>query len=373
MIKIEEINTFKQALGLKQEWDKLVDEAGLDICLSFDFVASLWEAYLDKKDVILLLVKEENKLLAIFPLFIDKEKISIIFSINIIKPITNLTSWYNDFIIKSKTAEVIHAVLDYLGKRYNWDIFEITGDYTGVKNDSNVMRWINQERRYRFIKRKASDSFYIKWAGSWEEYLRKKSRKFRKNLKRGERKLKENVKYEIKYFTKPEDLDFVFEKIYEIESKCWKKYTIFFSKEREIFFRTYFKKIAPEGELLVAFLCMEEEYAAFDIYLIGKEKAYIITGSYKDKFQEYSPGFILTNHVLQKLTESKVSELDLGVGSWPRWRPMEWKKRWATGSKENYWVWLYNNKHWYVICYYYLRRLSGLTRDIMQCRKVDEK
>jgi CelD/BcsL family acetyltransferase involved in cellulose biosynthesis len=370
MITIEEINRFDQALGLKDQWNKLVDEAGLDVSLSFDFVMSLWEAYFEKRDLILLLAREENELTGIFPLYISKENIFGTITLNKIGLLTNSFFLYNDFIIKKGAQKSFDAVLHYLDAHYNnWDIFEITGFFVGVKNDSNAMRWLSQNRYKRFIKRKVSESLYVELDRSWEEYMHKKSHKSRYNLQIAGKKLEKDGRLEVKYFGKPQELDFIFDKVHEIESESWRinkgtKGGIISAKRRKLH-ESYFKKAAAQDKLLAVFLYIDGECAAFVLGIIGKKICHLLNVGYKEKFKKYSPGLIAFNHFIKKLFELGVKEFNIEIAEWPGVEHLEWKKRWATGAKENYWIWLYNGNRSYALCIYYLRRLSGFIKNIV--------
>jgi len=373
MIKIEEINKFDQAINLKGQWDKLVDEAGLDVSLSFDFVMSLWEAYFGKNDIILLLTREENELTGIFPLYMSKENIVGAITLNKISLLTNSFFLHNDFIIKNKALESFDAVLHYLDAHYNgWDIFEITGYAVGVKNDSNVMRWLSQSRYKRFIKRKAPESLYVELDGSWEEYMHKKSSNFRYDLQRKAKKLEKDGRPEVKYFGKPEEIDLIFDKVNEIESESWrinkgtKGAIIRRNNIRGKLYESYFKKAAAQDKLLAVFLYIDGECAAFVLSIIGKKTCNLWNVGYKEKFKKYSPGFIAFEHTVKKLFELGVEEFNIEIAEWPGMGHMEWKKRWATGAKESCWIWLYNGNHLYALSIYYLRRLSGFIKNIGQ-------
>ena len=118
MISIEEMNSFDQAASLKQEWDSIIDEAGLDISLSFDFITSLWESHLNKRDIVLLLAREDEVLIGIFPLTITKKMYCIGFPMTVVGPLSNLFCFHNNFICKPRADECFHAVIDYLNINY---------------------------------------------------------------------------------------------------------------------------------------------------------------------------------------------------------------------------------------------------------------
>ena len=376
MITIEEINKFSDALKLKPDWDRIVEEGNLDIFQSFDFVMSLWETWGDKKDITLLIARDETKVLGIFPLAYNKAHIFGFLPVNTISLLTGLIFMPNDFIIKDRISESLDALLYYLSTtHFKYDVFEITGYYSGVRNDSRVSHWLMNSKHKKIIKRKIPSALYIKLVDNWEGYLKNKSRDFRRQIQKFDNYLGKKEIFEVKCFSSSDGMEFVLDKIYEIQRESWRAdrdggVLIEFDAVLKKFHSIYLKKAAAMGNILAMFLCINNEYAAFTLNIVNGKKTSSIATSYKEKFKEYSPGFILHKYLVKKLFELGIKEHELGVYSWPREGHMEWQKRWATGSKENYWIWLYNNKHWYVLCEYYLRRLSGFVKNRMRFQEV---
>jgi CelD/BcsL family acetyltransferase involved in cellulose biosynthesis len=190
--------------------------------------------------------------------------------------------------------------------------------------------------------------------------------------------LEEKETIEVKYFSSPDEMEFALEKIYEIQRESWRAdrdggVLIELDAVLKKFLNIYLKKAAATGNILATSLCINNEYAAFILTIIDRKKCCLLATSYKEKFNEYSPGFILHKYQVKKLFELGIKEYELGPSFWPGTPHMEWKKRWATGTKENHWIWLYSNNHWYVSCYYYLRRLSGFVKNIMRFQEVKNK
>jgi len=369
-IAIEEINNINDALRLRPDWDRIVEEGNLDVFQSFDFVMSLWETHTGKGDITLLIAKEGTEVLGIFPLVSQKSYIFGVLPVNTISLLKGPIPGTNDFIIKDNIPESIDALLEHLfASRFKCDIFEITGYYGGITDDSRVSCWLKHSKHEKIIKRKIFPVLYIRLADSWEKYWQSRSGHFRQRMQRSERRLEEEGTFEVKYFSSPDEMDFAMDKMHEITRESQH------ARERrsggvvtnddhvkdvkDAFYGTYLKKSAMTGNILAMFLCINNEYAAYILTFVYKKRCYESTTYYKAKFSEYSPGFILLKYVVKKLFELGTKEYMIGVSSWPGLHHLEWKNRWATGKDENYWVWVYNDKRPRALLIYYLRSLSG--------------
>lgn len=366
MITIEEINRFDEALILKGEWDKIIDDARLNISLSFDFVISLWESHLDKKNIILLLAKEEGSLIGIFPLIISKTRLFGILPANKVRLLTDFFTFSNDFICGTKTQESFDAALTYLNKHYsNWHVFEIGH----LSDSSNIMDWLVNSRRKIFIKNKLGYIPYLNIGNNWEEYLRSRPRDLRRKLKRTGKELEASGSISLKYFNNSKDVDFVLDKIYEVESESWRMRSGFIIKRNKgsrRFHELYLKKAASQGRLLAVFLCINEEYAASQLAITDNAICYDLKTAHKEKFKKYFPGFILRKYFLKKLFELGFKKFDLGLTTLREKRSiLEYKKLWTDDAKIIYGVCLYNNITLYAACIYHLKRIVNFIKSGM--------
>ena len=372
MISIEEINTFDQALGLKEEWDKLVDEVGLDVSMSFDFVMSLWEAWFDKRDIILLLVKDEGRLIGIFPLYITKQKMLGIFAVNKIGILTNIFSFHNDFIIKDKESKIFNMAMDYLHTNYGmWDVFEITD----VSAESQANEWLNKSKDKSFLKYKGTGAPYAILNNGLESYVQNRPQKFRQNLRRAEKELEKSGKPEVRYFGNPDEVDYIFDRIREIESESWKERdgtTLEHNEKQKTFFKSYFRKAADRDKLLAIFLCINGEYAAFSINAIDKKVCYPMLMSYKRKFKKYSPGSIIWERLIKRLFELKFEKFDMFRDIMLNKEQALFKRKWAIGELEDFSIWLYNDRINDQFLYH-LNKMRAFVNRFMNSMRISER
>lgn len=356
MITIEEINSYDKASSLKDRWDKLIDEAGFDISLSFDFTASLWEAHLDKKDIILLVARDDNDIIGIFPLVICKKRFFGAVPVTTIGPLSNIFCFHNNFMCKARVDECFKAVLNHLSKRHpKWDVFEINN----ACEDSNIMGIIKQDHFKDLLRFDGEDAPYVKLEGSWDEYINKKSGNFRHNLRRKEEAFQEGGNSRIMELRSPGDVDAILKKMYEIEKESWKEkadISIALDEKQRRFYESYLKKTASADRLLATFLQIADEDIAFMLHILHRRICFQLKMAYKDKFKERSPGFVSNKYMVKKLFDMGFEEYDFLIGN-PRW-----KQEWATGARKTFNFYIYNNNRFYSNCIYRIKTMILLLR-----------
>lgn len=351
MITLSEINKFEEAINLKEDWSRIIAEAGLDISLSYDFVTSLWESHLEKKDIILLIAREEDKIVGILPLIATKDRVLGVFPVNKIGLLTNLFCFHNNFICKDRVPDLLSVIRSYLDTHYaDWNVFELSN----VSEGSNIMRWLTDSRCPSFLKDRTEDAPYVEICSAWEDYVNNRPKKFRWKLRRIGRELEKDGRLHSKEFFNPEDVDFILDKIFEIEKESWKekaKISITLDEKQKKFYEIYLKKAASDNNLMVMFLCVGEEYVAFKLTIIFQNMCFLLKTAYKYKFKDNSPGFILEKYLLKKIFDMNFKKYDLLIGNQP------WKREWATGIKEAFDIHIYNTRSNYSSFIYHLKKL----------------
>lgn len=362
MIIIEEINKFNDAQRLKLDWDRIVKENNLSIFQSFDFVMSLWEAWFDKKDIILLLAKEDDRICGIFPLVLDRGTVFKICPVNKITLMTNEFSFFgNNLICDEKINDPLSAIVHRMNKYHaKWDYFEILN----MASNSNIWRDTMIRNNRNIVISAANDAAYIGLTRGWDYYIKSKSRKFRQNLRRVDHLCCDNIPCEIKYYNTPEKVDFIMGMIYEIENESWKarEGSIMQSNKKEkVFYETYLKKAAALNNIFCAFLYIQGECAAYSVGIVDKNIFYWLKTSYKNKFKAFSPGNYLYEQLIKKLNELGFEEFNMGNEGINIWH----KKYRATEIRKNSNLFICNN-HIYsaLIC-----RLGNHLSDMIRIKR----
>ena len=358
MIVIEEINSYSEALRLKDEWNGLVKKARLNLSLDFDFVMSLWEVHLEKKDIVLLVAKEEGNVVGIFPLFMSCARVGGVIPVAQVGLLTNLFSLHNDLICEDKTGEVFSSVLEYMNTRYNkWhEIF-----IGNVLEESTAYRFFSKSSTANVTMRRSGADPYIDLKNGFDSYIESRSWSFRRNAKRKAKKLEELGNIQLKEFHEPRDVAFALEKINEIENESWKEnagISIDQNENQKRFYKSYLEKAALNGNWESFFLCVNGEYSAFKLLLTEQHIANSLKTAYKSKYDHYSLGFLIHLFVIKKLCERQWKEYDLLTGV------TTLKQESATGIRNEFSFFIYNSNNIYAKLIYFLKQILTVVRRI---------
>ena len=127
MLSIKKISTRSEFSKLKGDWTALLKKSKSDtIFLTWDWLYTWWEYFSGNKQLFILTVHDENEnLVGIAPLCMDKKKLGGIPVLNYIKFLGTMpiSSDHLDFIIhQGREREALEAIFGYLFQENKWDM-----------------------------------------------------------------------------------------------------------------------------------------------------------------------------------------------------------------------------------------------------------
>lgn len=172
---------------------------------------------------------------------------------------------------------------------------------------------------------------------SWDEFLRSRSKGFRKQLRNRESRLARagEVRFELFKSGGPE-LERGLADYDEIDRGCWKK-----AEMNSDFVPGLARAAAKQGALRLGILYLNGEPAAAEFWILSGGVASSLKGHYKSKFADKSVGQIAMSRILRHLMDRDgITEFDLGHGF------SDYKKRWATKIRDLHGIAAFNLKTW---------------------------
>jgi CelD/BcsL family acetyltransferase involved in cellulose biosynthesis len=188
---------------------------------------------------------------------------------------------------------------------------------------------------YRFF---AFGNWYLKAEGlSWEAYLKSLSSKLRSTLKRLGRKFAEESAGRFDIVTgasTPEQVLTALAAYETVYASSWKVPEPF-----PHFLPGLVQLAARKGWLRLGVAYAGEQPAAAQIWLVVAGRACIYKVGYDEKFSAFSPGALLTGHIMQHVLEvDRVREVDYLVGD------DSYKRIWMSDRRERWGIVAYNPK-----------------------------
>ena len=215
-LQIIEVNSSEGFSALKHDWDDLLSKSSANNpFLTFDWQYTWWQNFGTKKTLFILLVKQQNTLMAIAPFMISKK-----LGFKIVEFIGQGRTDYLDFIISKDEENVIRSIFEYLrAKRRLWHVIHLS-DIAWTQERIETFRKATPDllSNYRLY----TISPYISIASGWDDFLKSKSQRFRKRIRYNFNRIAKQENCEILKLERDAITAELPEYLWEIDKNSWK-------------------------------------------------------------------------------------------------------------------------------------------------------
>jgi len=174
-------------------------------------------------------------------------------------------------------------------------------------------------------------NWFLRVEGTWDDYLKKRRATLRSSIRRACKKFAAEGGT-LAIVTTTEQIEQAIAEFQAIYSASWKK-----PEPYPEFVPSLIRHLAVRGMLRLGFARLGEQTIAAQLWIVGGRKASIYKVAYHEHFSAYSPGTLLTAHLMQHVIESdKVEEVDYLIGD------DEYKRRWMSDRRERWGIVAYN-------------------------------
>lgn len=174
-------------------------------------------------------------------------------------------------------------------------------------------------------------NWYLKLEKDWEDYFSHRSANLRSKIRRKTRHFVA-VGGTLDVVSDPEQIDGAIAAFQEVYSSSWK-----IPEPYPDFVPSLIRHLATIGMLRLGVACLDNKPIAAQIWIVEKSKASIYKVAYHEDFASFSPGTILTSHLMQHVIEKDhVSEVDFLIGD------DEYKRIWMSDRRERWGIVAYN-------------------------------
>jgi hypothetical protein len=178
-------------------------------------------------------------------------------------------------------------------------------------------------------------NWFEKIENGYQEYMDSIPSKTKNTIKRKRSKLDKNTDWEINIYQKPEDVSQALEDYHEVYNHSWKPVEPY-----PDFLNGLVQSAAENSWLRLGVLSIDNVAVAVQLWLVANNTANIYKLAYRKDARQYSPGTILTGHLVQHtLVEDKVNKIDFLTGK------DDFKKDWMTSSRDLYGIQITNHSH----------------------------
>ena len=321
MLSIKKVNTQNEFSKLKEDWTSLLKKSRSDtVFLTWEWMYTWWECFMDNKQLFLLTVYDETeKLIGIAPLCMDKKKLVGITALKYMRFLGTMpiSSDHLDFIInKGREVEVLKAIVDYLFQEIKWDLCLLSNipisSLTG-----KLLREIMENRPFQSEISQVCP--YIPLPTRIEDYYSSLSGNARNTIKRKRRNLqKEYDGFEVITCEESDGMDSAMERLFELHEKRWMavKYKGNFIKSNVRRFHKNIARIFLKSDMLrLYFLRIQGKDAAALYTFKYNNKLFYYQGGWGPEWARERVGNILTNLVIEDAINNGYSEYDFLRGT----------------------------------------------------------
>jgi hypothetical protein len=343
---VEVIETEAALQALAPTWERLwTSIPQTDIFASFDWFCNWWEHFGtgtstdvmvvrdgdgwhdlrgDHKQLHVLVVWEHDAVVAIAPLLLVRTRWRR-WPVRLLMPPLNAHAPRSGLLVSPTAPTAVTALVEYLATSTRWDMLWLDG----IPGLSRVVSTCGAvaARRLRLGRQQPSWSHaYLALESTWEQYLARQKRHFRKHLWQAERALARLGTVTMDCYTCPEAIPDAMQRFIEIDGASWK------AREGEslashpaiaAYYTALATRLAQRQRCEIWLLSIAHEPAAAFLCLRDGRVLYTLKTSYKEKFAsaQHAPSIVLLAHMIQVSWQQQRQGIDF-VGRMPfveRW------------------------------------------------------
>jgi CelD/BcsL family acetyltransferase involved in cellulose biosynthesis len=328
---IKEVIDLSEFEKLRIVWDKLADKQGPCLpFLCFDWFKIWLKNFLNTNQLVILLLYEKDRIVGIAPFLASREKFKSI-PVRKIELIGNVYSPTRGFIFANSGLSdkkiYLSKIINYFFKDFReWDVIDLNPFSVGDENRS-IIRNIIDEGKYRISEETSYINWYVEDINySGTEYLNKRSKDVRHEVKRRKKRLEELGELEFKVIKgDDEEVEKYIDLYYQVYSNSWKK-------EERIgpnFHRDLGRFAAEKGWLRLGFLFLNGAPIASQFRIVFKDYCYFLKTAYDDAYKKYGLGTVILSEMIRYLIDYEgVRKIDFGPGD------ESYKSYWASDKRE---------------------------------------
>jgi len=369
-LKVSRIQNIHELEPEKDLWNDLVAQNSTNSAfLLWEWVSSWYENRCSTENIYLLKITDSSceKVVGYAPLFLKTKRcLGLKLRELAFAGSDSICSEYLDFIIKAGTENlVIKAIFEYLmNYRNEWDCLKLTD----LLPDSSVYTHRRDFPNGYNLNLSIGNSrlcFYKPLPSSWNELIKSLSKKKRENMKRKERRLKNNF-HQIEFGKVASDenqLNLVMQKLMNFHQDRWARdgiYGIFSSDKMREFYLAVAQRMARHNLLSLYYLKINGSFVAVRYGLRYNNKLYSYSSGFDLAYSRFAIGSVLLNRIIEECTCLGIEEYDFLRGQ------SSYKFEFKPEQRQTYYIEFRQKKLKILLWFKLSRGLAGSKKCIRQ-------
>ena len=312
-LKIEVVESADELSSLKYQWNELLEQSHFNnIFQRHEFISAWWKHLGCSKKLFVLVAKQNEIIIGIAPLLIEKTKIHS-FPVSVVKFIGGIEFGKLDFIYRKGQEQVVGTFMRYLySRKHQWDVllFEpILQESPTIKQlaSLDVQDSLNLTSSIHSI------CPYLPLKDNWDDFMLGLKKSTKKNIRRRLKGLEKMGEVQFESFGSKEELNDHLNDILFVEKQSWKgqeRVGVFSSELQLDFHKELAECAASNGWLYFSMLKLNDKFIAYQHGFIYENVFYAYNSAFDPAFYTHSPGSLTINYLCQELVNGNISEFD---------------------------------------------------------------
>lgn len=348
MFETQIITSYKQFKLIKDEWNELVSNSEHDhVFFTHEWFDCWWQAFGFKQQLYIIILKEQDKPVAIAPFMLNKKTIRGL-PVKIVQFMANDDSPRCDIITKKyfiKVEKVFILIADLLlSSKPKWTLVLLEN----IERDSATIKSFKKIFKERNIKYTCDSKLFSPWIAiniDWEAFYGSLKRQAKKKVNNVRNRIQKLGKVQIKQFGDAEKM----REMSVISKKAWKYKegkSYLNRDDRRMFFERFSRMAQEQGRLSIWILYISGRPVAYEYHLRYDHKEIALLAEFDQDYSACSPGAFLDYTIVKQLFESGIKEYDLG-GSLD-----QYKKKWKPNIRYTEDYYIYNASFLSLLLYF---------------------
>ncbi|MHB9155701.1 MAG: GNAT family N-acetyltransferase [Endomicrobiales bacterium] len=314
MYTIEMIDSFEEFRKIEGVWNEALSRSGREApFMTHEWFSCWWEAFGAGKKMRVLLVKEKGAVVALAPLMKTRLRVAglpaaaVTFMHNTIAPRAGV-------IVLKDDERIMNEMLDFLSSPGQGHHLLMLDSLEKASPANVMLRSAITSRSLPCRQIDDARSPYIPIAGSWDDYLKGRSKSFRYQLNRLERLFAKKGDCEIRTYATAGDAGKAMEELLAVSRKTWKfraGTAIASRPESTRFFTLLAHKGMAGGWLSIWMLKCGGKPVAFQYVLDDKRKMTGLKMEFDEEYRAMVPGKFLAQRLIQYCFDHRYDEFDM--------------------------------------------------------------
>jgi CelD/BcsL family acetyltransferase involved in cellulose biosynthesis len=338
-LRVREVTTLEELRCLRSVWDEVFEASETrSPFLSHEWALTWWEVFGQQQDLWVLVLEDERGAAGIAPFARTRRHIGPLtyralelIGTGALRFLGMGLSDRADFLLARRHEECVAEILRRLVTgRTRWDIADLRF-VPEQSTSARVLVAMGTASGLGVSCALCAESPYLPLTGAYEEYLAGRSQRFRKGLKRQQRRLAESGQVCIELnATRGGDVRPCLERIVEVSSRSWKGRNgtaLLTLGKMRVFFEKLLPRLVNRDMVYVSLLNLGNRVVAYELGFRWDGKLWAYDAAFDERYARASPGSVLSARVVEGAWAEGLREYDFLRGD------HAYKRAWHTESR----------------------------------------